>query len=47
MINKEFRFGPKIINDLIFIDVGMEKAISLDYFEINGDTLVDVIEWEQ
>ncbi|WP_081053229.1 hypothetical protein [Burkholderia territorii] len=45
IINRTFRFGREIANDLVFISCGMKKAISLDYFEMNGSALIDVVEW--
>jgi uncharacterized Fe-S center protein len=45
-INTLFKFGQQILNDVIFISTDMSRAVSLDLFEINGKSLVDVTEWQ-
>ncbi|NTY35601.1 hypothetical protein FCJ57_04155 [Burkholderia diffusa] len=46
-INREFTFGEVILNDLVFISPDMKKAISLDFFGMNGTALIDIVEWRR
>lgn len=46
-INRSFLFGEAILDDLVFISPGMERAISLDFFEMNGAALIDIVEWRR
>lgn len=43
----DFKFGEVVLNDVILIDPRMERATSLDFFEMEGRWLVDIIEWHQ
>ncbi|WP_347555813.1 hypothetical protein [Robbsia sp. KACC 23696] len=45
-INSLFYFDEKILNDVIFISSDMSMAVSLDFFEVNGKSLIDVTEWQ-
>ncbi|NIF23096.1 hypothetical protein [Candidatus Pantoea multigeneris] len=42
LLNENFSFGKKIINDILFISTDFKKSISLDYYELNGDFFIDI-----
>ena len=47
LVASSFEFGDEVLNDLIVIGHGMEMAASLDFFEMNGRWLIDIIEWHK
>ncbi|MEN8513848.1 hypothetical protein [Burkholderia sp. RS02] len=46
-IDISLRFGEVVLNDLLFISDDLSKAMSLDFFEMDGISLVDVTEWRR
>jgi len=42
LLNENFMFGDKIINDILFISTDFKKSISLDYYELNGKFFIDI-----
>ncbi|MQL46543.1 MULTISPECIES: hypothetical protein [Photorhabdus] len=42
-LNENFKFGEKIINDILFISKDFKKNISLDYYEVNRTYFIDVV----
>ena len=42
LLNENFVFGERIINDILFISADFKKSISLDYYEENGAYFIDI-----
>lgn len=46
LLNKTFKFGQEITDDLVLISSSLERKIALDYYEMDGNFYIEYDRYE-